>query len=80
VKVQNYPALFITAGLNDDSVFFWEPAKWTAKLRKMKTDQNLLLLKTEMDAGHGGASGRLQELRDKARDFVFLLHLEGVKN
>jgi len=68
-----YPNILVTAGLNDPRVPFWEPAKWVAKLRELKTDDNLLLLKTLMGAGHGGPSGRYQKLREKAFEFAFVL-------
>jgi oligopeptidase B len=68
-----YPNILVTAGLNDPRVPFWEPAKWVAKLRELKMDDNLLLLKTLMGAGHGGPSGRYQKLREKAFEFAFIL-------
>jgi len=64
--------MLITAGLNDPRVQYWEPAKWTAKLRSMKTDNNILLLKTNMGAGHSGASGRYDSLRDEAFEYAFV--------
>ena len=70
---KNYPALYITAGLNDPRVGFWEPAKWAAKIRQCKTDDNPLLLITEMDSGHSGASGRLDSLHETARDYAFII-------
>ncbi|MDJ0688853.1 MAG: S9 family peptidase [Xenococcaceae cyanobacterium MO_188.B32] len=73
VTAKDYPALLITAGLNDSRVKYWEPAKWTAKLRQMKTDNNLLLLKTNMSAGHGGASGRYESLKEIAFEYAFVL-------
>jgi oligopeptidase B len=73
VTPQEYPALLITAGLNDSRVKYWEPAKWTAKLRELKTDNNLLLLKTNMSAGHGGASGRYESLKEIAFEYAFVL-------
>ncbi|MFN3927822.1 MAG: S9 family peptidase [Pseudanabaenaceae cyanobacterium] len=73
VRSQDYPHILITAGLNDPRVTYWEPAKWTAKLRALKTDQNLLLLKTNMDAGHSGASGRYEYLKEIALEYTFLL-------
>jgi oligopeptidase B len=73
VKSQNYPPLFVTAGLNDPRVTYWEPAKWVAKLRDVKTDQNILMLKTNMGAGHGGKSGRFESLREDAEEAVFFL-------
>ncbi len=73
VRQQAYPPLLITAGLNDPRVTYWEPAKWAAKLRACKTDDNVLLLKTNMGAGHGGKSGRFDSLRDDAEEFAFFL-------
>ncbi|MBT9311267.1 S9 family peptidase [Leptothoe kymatousa] len=73
VAAQAYPDLLITGGLNDPRVSYWEPAKWTAKLRHLKTDQNQLLLKTNMDAGHGGASGRYGWLEETAFEYTFML-------
>ncbi len=78
VKAQNYPNILVTAGLHDSQVQYWEPAKWVAKLRELKTDSNLLLLKTNMKAGHGGASGRFEALREEAEEYAFLLHLENI--
>ncbi len=73
VKPQAYPPLFISGGLNDPRVTYWEPAKWAAKLRATKTDDNLLLLKTNMGAGHGGKSGRFESLREAAEEHAFVL-------
>lgn len=73
VAAQDYPAMLVTAGLNDPRVSYWEPAKWVARLRQLKTDRNLLLLRTNMGAGHGGASGRYGRLKEIAFDFAFLL-------
>ena len=73
VKAQKYPPLFVTAGLNDPRVTYWEPAKWVAKLRATKTDTNTLLLKTNMGAGHGGKSGRFESLREDAEEAAFFL-------
>jgi oligopeptidase B len=73
VEAKDYPAMLITAGLNDPRVSYWEPAKWTAKLRDTKTDHNVLLLKTNMDAGHAGASGRYEQLKEIAFEYAFLL-------
>jgi oligopeptidase B len=78
VKKQGYPHLLITSGLNDPRVTYWEPAKWVAKLREMKTNQNLLLQHINMDAGHGGASGRYEVLKEIALEFVFILKVFGV--
>jgi oligopeptidase B len=79
VEAQTYPAMLITAGLHDSQVQYWEPAKWVAKLRDMKTDDNLLLLHTNMDAGHGGASGRFESLKEIALEYAFMFHLVGIK-
>jgi oligopeptidase B len=78
VTAQAYPAMLITAGLNDPRVGYWEPAKWTAKLRAMKTDHNVLLLKTEMGSGHMGASGRYDYLKDIAFVYAFELDQLGI--
>jgi oligopeptidase B len=78
VTAQAYPTILITTSLNDSRVQYWEPAKWTAKLRDMKTDDNLLLLKTNMGAGHGGASGRYDYLKDIAFEYVFILDHFGI--
>ena len=77
VRKQNYPALFVTAGYHDMRVQYWEAAKWVAKLRHHKTDQRPLLLRTQMSAGHGGASGRYQSMRELAEEYSFLLALFG---
>ena len=79
VKAQEYPNMLVTTGLHDSQVQYWEPAKWVAKLREYKTDKNLLFLDTNMDAGHGGASGRFEALKEVAKEFSFLLDLEGIK-
>ncbi len=78
VKEQNYPAMLVTTGLHDSQVQYWEPAKWVAKLRDMKTDENLLLLKTNMEAGHGGVSGRFRQYRETALEYAFMLDLIGI--
>ena len=77
VVAQNYPPLLVTTGLHDSQVQYFEPAKWVAKIREMKTDKNILLFKINMDAGHGGASGRFDYLKDEALQYAFLLALEG---
>lgn len=77
VEKKNYPHLLVITGLHDSQVQYFEPAKWVAKLRDMKTDKNLLLLHTNMDFGHGGASGRFDYLKDVALQWAFLLALEG---
>lgn len=78
VKPQGYPPLMVTAGLNDPRVTYWEPAKWVAKLREVKTDGNELILKTNMGAGHGGKSGRFESLKETAEEFAFILWQLGV--
>ncbi|MER3522795.1 MAG: oligopeptidase B [Ignavibacteria bacterium] len=78
VEAKAYPNLLVMAGLHDSQVQYWEPAKWVAKLRAMKTDSNLLLLKTNMEAGHSGASGRFRRLRETAFQYTFLLRLAGL--
>jgi oligopeptidase B len=78
VEKKGYPNMLVTTGLHDSQVQYFEPAKWVAKLRAMKTDKNRLFLYTNMEAGHGGASGRFKPLKDKAREYSFLLALEGI--
>jgi oligopeptidase B len=73
---QNYPNILVTTGLYDSQVQYYEPAKWVAKLRELKTDSNLLLMHINMEAGHGGASGRFEALKEVARDYSFLIDLE----
>lgn len=75
VKKQDYPHLLVTSGLHDSQVQYWEPTKWVAKLRAMRTNQNLLLLHTNMEAGHGGASGRFSTLKELAIEYAFILFL-----
>ena len=75
VKKQDYPAMLVTTGLHDSQVQYWEPAKWVAKLRTMKTDRQLLFLWTNMDFGHGGASGRFEVLKETAMEYAFMLFL-----
>jgi oligopeptidase B len=77
VTAQNYPNMLVTTGLHDSQVQYFEPAKWVAKLRELKTDKNILIMHTNMDAGHGGASGRFNALKETARDYGFILGLEG---
>jgi oligopeptidase B len=78
VEKKAYPNLLVTTGLHDSQVQYWEPAKWVAKLRQMKTDNNLLLLKTDMQAGHSGTTGRFKRLKEIAFEYAFMLHLLGV--
>ncbi|MEO1653193.1 MAG: S9 family peptidase, partial [Bacteroidota bacterium] len=75
VESKDYPHLLVTTGLHDSQVQYWEPAKWVAKLRELKTDEHLLLLKTDMEAGHGGKTGRFKKYKDTAFEFAFLLKL-----
>lgn len=79
VTAQNYPNMYIATGLHDSQVQYWEPVKWVAKLRVLKTDNNQLYLDTNMDAGHGGASGRYEAIKEIAKEYSFLLDLEGIK-
>ena len=79
IEAKNYPNLLVTAGLNDPRVHYWEPAKWTAKLRASKTDSNRLLLKTEMGSGHGGPSGRYDALKETAFEYAFILDVLGIE-
>jgi oligopeptidase B len=79
VQEQDYPNMLVTTGLWDSQVQYWEPAKWVAKLRDMKTDDNLLVLKTNMTAGHGGASGRFERLKIVALQYAFMLDLAGIE-
>ena len=80
VKAQAYPPLMVTAGLNDPRVTYWEPAKWVARLRELKTDANALIFKTNMGAGHGGKSGRFESLKEAAEEFAFLLTELGIED
>ncbi len=79
VKPQNYPNMLVTTGLHDSQVQFWEPAKWVAKLREMKTDNNTLLLRTNMETGHGGTTGRFKVYKETAQEFAFIVDLAGIK-
>ncbi len=78
VAAQSYPAILVTAGLTDPRVTYWEPAKWVARLRVLKTDDNLVLLRTNMDAGHGGAAGRFDRLEEVALAYAFVLMAFGL--
>jgi oligopeptidase B len=80
IKAQNYPAMLIKVSLNDSQVPYWEGAKFAARLRATKTDNNLLLLKTNMGAGHGGSSGRYDALHEIAFDYAFMLNQFGITN
>jgi len=75
VKEQEYPNILVTTGLHDSQVQYWEPAKWVAKLRDKKTDDNLLLMYCNMDTGHGGASGRFERFKETAMEYAFMLML-----
>ena len=77
VAAVDYPHILALAGLTDPRVTYWEPAKWIAKLRVLNTGANLVMLKTNMDAGHGGASGRFEALREVALEFAFALKITG---
>ncbi|MFE3847677.1 S9 family peptidase [Flavobacterium sp. LB3P45] len=79
IKQQNYPNMYVSTGLHDSQVQYWEPAKWVAKLRTIKTNDTVLYLDTNMEAGHGGASGRFEALKELAKEFSFLLDLEKIK-
>jgi len=79
VKKQDYPNILVTTGLHDSQVQYFEPAKWVAKLRELKTNDNLLLMRTNMETGHGGASGRFAYYKETAQDYAFLLKLAGIK-
>ena len=79
VAAQEYPAMLVTAGLNDPRVSYWEPAKWAAKLRAMKTDHHPLLLKTNMGSGHFGSSGRYEYIKETAFDYAFILNALGIE-
>lgn len=79
VAAQDYPNMYISTGLHDSQVQYWEPAKWIAKLRVMKTNDKQLYLDTNMEAGHGGASGRFEAIKEVAKEFAFMFDLEGIK-
>jgi len=79
VTAKAYPNLLVTTGLHDSQVQYFEPAKWVAKLREVKTDDHLLLFDINMDAGHGGSSGRFESLKEVAKEYAFLLDLEGIQ-
>jgi oligopeptidase B len=79
VKPQNYPNLLVTTGFHDSQVQYWEPAKWVAKLRELKTDNNTLLLRTNMETGHGGTTGRFKVYEETAQEYAFIIDLAGIK-
>lgn len=79
VKPQNYPNMLVTTGFHDSQVQYWEPAKWVAKLRSMKTDNNKLLLRTNMETGHGGTTGRFKRYEEISQEYAFVLDLAGIK-
>lgn len=79
VKPQNYPNMLVTTGLHDSQVQYWEPAKWVAKLRELKTDNNTLLLRTNMETGHGGTTGRFKVYKEIAQEYAFMVDLVGIK-
>ena len=79
VKPQNYPNMLVTTGFHDSQVQYWEPAKWVAKLRELKTDNNTLLLRTNMETGHGGTTGRFKVYEETAQEYAFMLDLAGIK-
>jgi oligopeptidase B len=75
VTKMDYPAILVTTGLHDSQVQYWEPAKWVAKLRAYKTDKNVLLLRTNMETGHSGATGRFAQHKETAMEYAFLISL-----
>jgi len=79
VEARDYPNMFVTTGLHDSQVQYWEPAKWVAKLRDLKTDNNILLLHTDMKAGHGGKAGRFERYKETAMEYAFMLDLVGIR-
>ena len=76
VTAKAYPHMLIATGLHDSQVQYWEPAKWAAKIRELKTNNSLVLLKTNMEAGHGGASGRFERMKETATDYAFILMID----
>ena len=77
VRAQDYPAILALAGLTDPRVTYWEPAKWVARLRTLSTGKNLIALRTNMDAGHGGAAGRFDRLKEVALSYAFAIDVAG---
>ena len=80
VEAKEYTNLLVTTGLHDSQVQYWEPAKWVARLRDLKTDSNKIIFHIDMDSGHGGASGRFESLKEVALEYAFLFDLEGISN
>ena len=79
VEVKDYPNMLVTTGYFDSQVQYWEPQKWVAKLRDMKTDYNLLVFHINMEAGHGGKSGRFRRYREVALEYAFMFDIAGIK-
>jgi len=79
VEAKDYPNMLVTTGYFDSQVQYWEPQKWVAKLRDMKTDDNILLMHVNMEAGHGGKSGRFRRYREVALEYAFMFDLVGIK-
>jgi oligopeptidase B len=79
VKAQDYPNLLVTTGLHDSQVQYFEPAKWVARLRDRRTNKNRLIMHTNMDAGHGGASGRYRRYEETAQEYAFMVDLAGIE-
>jgi len=79
VTAMDYPAILVTTGLHDSQVQYFEPAKWVAKIRELKTDDNLLIFKINMDFGHGGASGRFERYKELALEYAFMMDQVGIK-
>ncbi|MDG2418307.1 MAG: prolyl oligopeptidase family serine peptidase, partial [Saprospiraceae bacterium] len=77
---KNYPSMLITTGYHDSQVQYWEPAKWLAKLRDLKTDNNILVMHCDMVAGHGGLAGRFEKHKETALEYAFLLDLEEIND
>ena len=77
MRAQDYPAILALAGLTDPRVLYWEPAKWIARLRRLRTDRNLIAFHTNMDAGHAGASGRFERLKEVAIAYAFAIKIAG---
>ena len=77
MRAQDYPAILVLAGLTDPRVTYWEPAKWVARLRRLRTDRNLIAFRTNLDAGHGGAAGRFDRLKEVALAYAFAIKVAG---